>query len=152
MAVGMVLAAIGGYIAIRLRLSPIFGYLVAGIVMGPHIPGFTGDAHIAHELAEIGVMLLMFGVGMHFSVADLWAMRSIAVPGAVVQIVVATLLGAGVAHLWGWSLGAGLIFGLALSVAAQSSCCARWNPLARSTPRTAKSPSAGSSSKIWSWS
>lgn len=116
-AVGLALAFIGGYISVRLGLSPIIGYLLAGVVMGPHTPGFIGDAHLASELADIGVILLMFGVGMHFSVKDLWAMRAIAVPGAVIQIVVATALGAGVAVLWGWTLGAGLIFGLALSVA-----------------------------------
>ncbi len=116
-AVGLVLSFICGYIAIRLRLSPILGYLVAGIIMGPYTPGFVGESHIASELAEIGVILLMFGVGMHFSVSDLWAMRNISVPGAVIQIIVATLLGVGVAAIWGWSFTAGLIFGLALSVA-----------------------------------
>lgn len=116
-ALGLVLSFICGYIAIRLRLSPIIGYLIAGIVMGPYTPGFVGDAHLANELAEIGVVLLMFGVGMHFSVADLWAMRSISVPGAIAQILVATALGILVAHFWGWSWSAGLIFGLCLSVA-----------------------------------
>ena len=116
-AIGLVLAFVCGYIAVRLRLSPIIGYLVAGIIMGPHTPGFTGDAHLADELAEIGVILLLFGAGMHFSVADLWAMRSVSVPGAVAQIIVATGLGIGVTHLWGWSLSAGLVFGLSLSVA-----------------------------------
>jgi CPA2 family monovalent cation:H+ antiporter-2 len=116
-AIGLVLAFISGFIATRLRLSPIIGYLVAGIIMGPHTPGFIGDAHLAQELAEIGVILLMFGVGMHFSVADLWAMRTVSVPGAVTQILVSTALGACVFHLWGWSWSAGLIFGLALSTA-----------------------------------
>jgi CPA2 family monovalent cation:H+ antiporter-2 len=116
-AIGLVLSFIGGFIAIRLRLSPIIGYLAAGIIMGPYTPGFVGDAHLAGELAEIGVILLMFGVGMHFSVADLWAMRSIAVPGAVIQILVATTLGTCLARFWGWPFSAGLIFGLALSVA-----------------------------------
>jgi CPA2 family monovalent cation:H+ antiporter-2 len=116
-AIGLSLAFVFGYIAVRLRLSPIIGYLLAGIAVGPFTPGFVGEAKIASQLAEIGVMLMMFGVGMHFSVADLWAVRSIAVPGAIVQIVVATALGAAAAAYWGWSLGAGLIFGLALSVA-----------------------------------
>ncbi|MEI9896085.1 MAG: cation:proton antiporter [Chthoniobacter sp.] len=116
-AIGLAYAFVGGFVAIRLRLPPLIGYLVAGIAVGPFTPGFVGDAHIASQLAEIGVILLMFGVGMHFSVRDLWAVRSIAVPGALVQIAVATALGVGVAHLWGWSLGAGLVFGLALSVA-----------------------------------
>ena len=116
-ATGLVLAFIGGFIAVRFRLSPIIGYLVAGIIMGPYTPGFVGDAELAHELAEIGVILLMFGVGMHFSVKDLWDMRSIAVPGAFIQIFVATTLASIVAHVWGWTFGAGLIFGLALSVA-----------------------------------
>lgn len=116
-AIGLALAFVGGFAAVRLRLSPIIGYLLAGIAIGPYTPGFVGEAHLASELAEIGVILLMFGVGMHFSVRELWAVRSIAVPGAVIQILVATALGCGVAHLWGWSLGAGLVFGLALSVA-----------------------------------
>jgi CPA2 family monovalent cation:H+ antiporter-2 len=116
-ALGLVLAFIGGFVAVRLRVSPIIGYLLAGIVMGPYTPGFTGDAHLAAEIADIGVILLMFGVGMHFSVGDLWAMRTVAVPGAIIQILVATSLGATVAVSWGWSFGAGLVFGLALSVA-----------------------------------
>jgi CPA2 family monovalent cation:H+ antiporter-2 len=116
-AVGLALAFIAGFVAVRLRLSPIIGYLVAGIVIGPFTPGFVGEPHLASELAEIGVILLMFGVGMHFSVAELWAVRSIAVPGAILQIIVATALGAVVALFWGWSFGAGLVFGLALSVA-----------------------------------
>jgi CPA2 family monovalent cation:H+ antiporter-2 len=116
-AIGLVLSFIGGFIAIRLRMSPIIGYLAAGIIMGPYTPGFVGDAHLAGDLAEIGVILLMFGVGMHFSVADLWAMRSIAVPGAIIQIAVATTLGTCLARFWGWPFSAGLIFGLALSVA-----------------------------------
>jgi monovalent cation:H+ antiporter-2, CPA2 family len=116
-ALGIVLASICGYIAVRLRLSPIIGYLLAGIIMGPYTPGFIGDAQLAAQIADIGVILLMFGVGMHFSVDDLWAMRTIAVPGAIIQILVATSLGAMVAFFWGWPFGAGLIFGLALSVA-----------------------------------
>jgi monovalent cation:H+ antiporter-2, CPA2 family len=114
---GLVIAFICGYVAIRLRLSPIIGYLVAGIIMGPYTPGFTGDSHLAEELAEIGVILLMFGIGMHFSIADLWAMRTVSVPGAVAQILVATALGVGVTHFWEWPLNSGLVFGLALSVA-----------------------------------
>ncbi len=114
---GLVLAFVCGFVATRLRLSPIIGYLVAGIIMGPYTPGFTGDSHLAGELAEIGVILLMFGVGMHFSIADLWAMRTVSVPGAIAQILAATALGIGVTHFWGWSLSAGLVFGLALSVA-----------------------------------
>ena len=116
-ALGLVLAFIGGFIAVRLRLSPIIGYLVAGIIMGPHTPGFIGDSQLAGQIADIGVILLMFGVGMHFSLGDLWAMRTVAVPGAIIQIVVATTLGATVAEFWGWTLSAGLVFGLALSVA-----------------------------------
>jgi len=106
-----------GVITQRLRLSPIVGYLLAGIAIGPHTPGFVGDLHLAQQLAEIGVILLMFGVGTHFSIRGLFAVRGVALPGAFVQIIVATALGAGVATLWGWSLGAGIIFGLSLSVA-----------------------------------
>lgn len=116
-AAGFMLAFLFGMIAHRLRLSPLVGYLAAGIVVGPFTPGFVADAKLAQELAEIGVILLMFGVGLHFSLADLMAVRRIAVPGAVAQIAVATLLGMGLAAALGWGLGAGLVFGLALSVA-----------------------------------
>ena len=116
-AVAFVLASIFGYIASRLRLPPLVGYLVAGAIMATSVPGFTADTGIASQLAEIGVILLMFGVGLHFSLGALLAVRNIAIPGAVVQILLATLIGAGMAMLWGWSFGAGLILGLALSVA-----------------------------------
>ncbi|HEU4631221.1 MAG TPA: YbaL family putative K(+) efflux transporter [Gemmatimonadaceae bacterium] len=111
------LAFVAGLLATRLRLPPILGYLLAGVAVGPFTPGFVADAGLASQLAELGVILLMFGVGLHFSVADLLAVRRIAVPGAIAQIVVATALGAGVARLWGWPWGTGLVFGLALSVA-----------------------------------
>jgi CPA2 family monovalent cation:H+ antiporter-2 len=114
---GLALAFVFGALAHRLRISPLVGYLVAGIAIGSHTPGFVADQELANELAEIGVILLMFGVGLHFSIKELWAVRTIAVPGAVVQIAVATLLGAALAHMLGWSAGAGLVFGLALSVA-----------------------------------
>jgi len=106
-----------GMIAVRLKLPALVGYLAAGIVIGPATPGFVADVALAGQLAEIGVMLLMFGVGLHFSVDDLLEVRRIALPGAILQIAVATAMGMGLAHLWGWSLGAGLVFGLALSVA-----------------------------------
>jgi K+:H+ antiporter len=111
------LALIFGLIAVRLRLPALVGYLVAGIIIGPSTPGFVADVELAQQLAEIGVMLLMFGIGLHFSFEDLIAVRKIAVPGAIVQIVVATALGAVVASIWGWSPGAAVVFGLALSVA-----------------------------------
>jgi CPA2 family monovalent cation:H+ antiporter-2 len=111
------LALIMGLIASRLKLPPLVGYLIAGVMIGPATPGFVADADLSSQLAEIGVILLMFGVGLHFSLDDLLAVRRIALPGAVVQIAVATALGAGVATFWGWSLGASLVFGLALSVA-----------------------------------
>lgn len=110
-------AFVGGFIAVRLHLPPLVGYLLAGIAVGPYTPGFVADAKLAQQLAEIGVILLMFGVGMHFSVRDLLAVRGVALPGAIAQIAVATALGVGVAYSWGWSVGAGLVFGLALSVA-----------------------------------
>lgn len=116
-AIGFVLAAGFGYLADRLRLPPLVGYLVAGIMMGPFTPGFTADMALAAQLAEIGVILLMFGVGLHFSASDLIAVRGVAIPGAIGQIVLATLLGMGLCSLWGWSLGAGLVFGLCVSVA-----------------------------------
>jgi CPA2 family monovalent cation:H+ antiporter-2 len=111
------LALVLGFISARLKLPPLVGYLIAGIIIGPATPGFVADIELSSQLAEIGVMLLMFGVGLHFSLDDLLAVRRIALPGAVVQIVVATLLGMGAAALWGWSLTAGIVFGLALSVA-----------------------------------
>jgi CPA2 family monovalent cation:H+ antiporter-2 len=114
---GLGLAFILGAIANWLRMSPIVGYLLAGVAVGPFTPGFIADQALANELAEIGVILLMFGVGMHFSVRDLLSVRAIALPGAIVQIAVATLLGALLGHLLGWSWAAGIIFGLALSVA-----------------------------------
>jgi len=114
---GLGIAFILGFLATKVRLPPIVGYLLAGIAVGPYTPGIVADAHMATELAEIGVILLMFGVGLHFSTDDLMAVRWIAIPGAVGQIVVATAIGAGAAMLWGWSLGAGLVLGLALSVA-----------------------------------
>jgi CPA2 family monovalent cation:H+ antiporter-2 len=116
-AVSLAFAFVGGLLAVRLRLPPLVGYLLAGIVVGPFTPGFVADAKLAPQLAEIGVILLMFGVGTHFSIRDLFAVRGVALPGAFAQILVATALGAGVATLWGWSLGAGIIFGLSLSVA-----------------------------------
>jgi monovalent cation:H+ antiporter-2, CPA2 family len=116
-AVGLGLAFLFGLLATRFRLPPILGYLLAGVVVGPFTPGFVADAGLASQLAEIGVILLMFGVGLHFSIADLLAVRRIAIPGAISQIAVATGLGALVARLWGWSWGTGIVFGLALSVA-----------------------------------
>jgi len=114
---GLVGAFFMGALAMRLRVSPIAGYLIAGVLVGPSTPGFVADAHIANELAEIGVILLMFGVGLHFSFKDLLAVRKIALPGAMVQITAATLLGMGLAWVLGWTMLAGFVFGLALSVA-----------------------------------
>ncbi len=114
---GIVLAFVLGALAGRLRLPPLIGYLCAGVVVGPHTPGYTADQALAPELAELGVILLMFGVGLHFSIRDLMAVRKIAIPGAVAQIGIATLLGMGVAWGFGWSWGQGLVYGLALSVA-----------------------------------
>ena len=114
---GLVVAFIFGALAQRLKASPLIGYLLAGVVVGPFTPGYVADQSLANELAEIGVILLMFGVGLHFSLKDLMAARKVAVPGALAQMTVATLLGMGMAHLMGWSLAAGFVFGLALSVA-----------------------------------
>ncbi|QPF73426.1 Kef family K(+) transporter [Roseateles sp. DAIF2] len=116
-AVGFGLAIILGLLASRLRMPPLVGYLLAGVAIGPATPGFVADIDLAGQLAEIGVMLLMFGVGLHFSMKDLLAVKRIAVPGAVVQIMVATAMGFGLARWWGWNNGAALVFGLALSVA-----------------------------------
>jgi CPA2 family monovalent cation:H+ antiporter-2 len=116
-AVGLGLAMVLGYIAARLKVPPLVGYLVAGILIGPHTPGFIADVGLATQLAEIGVMLLMVGVGLHFSLGDLMSVKRIAIPGAIVQMLVATLLGAGIALWWGWTPGAAVVFGIALSVA-----------------------------------
>jgi monovalent cation:H+ antiporter-2, CPA2 family len=116
-AVGLSAAFVGGLIAHRLRLPTLIGYLLAGVVLGPFTPGFVADTHLAPQLAEIGVILLMFGVGNHFSIGDLLAVRRIALPGAIGQVAVATSLGFALTRIWGWDAGAGLVFGLALSVA-----------------------------------
>ncbi len=114
---GLVLAFIFGAIANRLRLPVLVGYLLAGVAVGPFTPGYVADQPLANQLAEIGVILLMFGVGLHFSLKDLMAVRKIAIPGAVAQILAATLMGMGMATLLGWPIGGGIVFGLALSVA-----------------------------------
>ncbi|WP_457390564.1 cation:proton antiporter [Roseateles sp. P5_E1] len=112
------LALVLGLLAQWARLPALVGYLLAGVLIGPHTPGFVGDVHLAQQLSEVGVMLLMFGVGLHFSVHDLVSVKGIALPGALVQMAAATAMGAGLAHgWWGWDLGASLVFGLALSVA-----------------------------------
>ncbi|WP_439547713.1 cation:proton antiporter domain-containing protein [Falsiroseomonas sp.] len=116
-AAGLGLAFIFGMVAHRLKLSPLVGYLLAGVAVGPFTPGFVADQELANQLAEIGVILLMFAVGLHFSLKDLMAVKSIALPGAVGQIAVATLMGMALAWALGWGIGAGLVFGLALSVA-----------------------------------
>ena len=116
-AAGFVFAAIFGYLADRLHLPPLVGYLVAGVIIGSSTPGFVADVSLASQLAEIGVILLMFGVGLHFSAADLLAVRGVAIPGAIGQIAIATVLGVGLTSLWGWSFGAGVVFGLSLAVA-----------------------------------
>ncbi|HJU89415.1 MAG TPA: YbaL family putative K(+) efflux transporter [Gemmatimonadaceae bacterium] len=116
-AAGLGLAFVLGFLASRLRLPPLVGYLLAGVVIGPFSPGYVADVGLASQLAEIGVILLMFGVGLHFSVRDLLAVRRIAVPGAISQIAVAMLLGAALARWWGWTWSAALVFGLSLSVA-----------------------------------
>lgn len=114
---GLVIAFLFSAVAVRLRVSPLVGYVLAGVVVGPFTPGFVADQGLTNQLAELGVILLMFGVGLHFSLKDLMSVRRIAIPGALVQIGVATLLGMGLGSMMGWSLGAGLIFGLALSTA-----------------------------------
>jgi CPA2 family monovalent cation:H+ antiporter-2 len=116
-AAGLGLALVFGFIAARLRLPALVGYLLAGVLIGPFTPGFVADTKIASQLAEIGVMLLMFGVGLHFSLGDLLAVRRIAIPGAIVQMAAATAMGFAASMLWGWSPMASLVFGISLSVA-----------------------------------
>jgi len=117
LAIGLVLAFSLGVLAHRLKLPPLVGYLLAGIALGPFTPGFVADQNIANQLAEVGVILLMFGVGLHFSLEDLLSVRGIAIPGALAQGLVATPLGMAVGWWLGWGTGAGVLFGLALSVA-----------------------------------
>ncbi|MFS8138815.1 MAG: cation:proton antiporter, partial [Thermomonas sp.] len=117
LAVGLVLAFIFGTLAHRLRLSPLVGYLIAGVLVGPFTPGFVADSALALQLSEIGVILLMFGVGLHFSIDDLMKVKAIAIPGAIINISVLTTLGWGLATLLGWPTFQGVVFGLALSVA-----------------------------------
>lgn len=114
---GLFFAFILGYVAQKMRMPPLVGYLLAGILVGPYTHGFTADMHLSQQLAELGVILLMFGVGLHFSFRDLWVVKKVAIPGALIQIVLATLLGWSLAWLAGWSSGAGIVFGLALSCA-----------------------------------
>ncbi len=114
---GLGIAFVLGAIANRFRISPLVGYLLAGVIIGPATPGYVADVELANQLAEIGVILLMFGVGLHFSLKDLLSVRAIAIPGAVAQMAIATLLGLGLGLALGWSFAAGLVFGLALSVA-----------------------------------
>lgn len=111
------LALVLGFIAVRLNVPALVGYLLAGIIIGPATPGYVADLALSRQLAEIGVILLMFGVGLHLSLNELWAVRRIALPGAIAQIAVATMFGIALSSFWGWSIGAGIVFGLALSVA-----------------------------------
>ena len=113
----LIVAFFGGVIARRIGLPTIVGYLLAGIVIGPFTPGFVGDLETIQQLAELGVIFLMFGVGLHFSFQDLWRVRNIAIPGALIQTALASLLGFGLSQLWGWSVPAGIVLGLAISVA-----------------------------------
>lgn len=113
----LVIAFFGGLLARRIGLPTIVGYLLAGIAIGPFTPGFVGDVDTIQQLAELGVIFLMFGVGLHFSFTDLWRVRDIAIPGALGQTAIATMLGVGLSQLWGWSLPAGIVLGLSVSVA-----------------------------------
>jgi len=116
-AVALVVAFLGGLIARRIGLPTIVGYLLAGIAIGPFTPGFVGDTETISQLAELGVIFLMFGVGLHFSISDLWRVRSIAIPGALIRMALTTLLGFGFSRLWGWSVSSGIVLGLAVSIA-----------------------------------
>src|SRR6266700_6242802 len=110
-------AFVGGLLARRAKLPPLVGYLLAGVAIGPFTPGFSGDLSTIQQLAELGVIFLLFDVGLHFSLRDLWAVRDTVISGALIQMVLITGLGLLLAHLWGWSLAAGILLGLALSIA-----------------------------------
>ncbi|MEZ0223390.1 MAG: cation:proton antiporter [Alphaproteobacteria bacterium] len=116
-AISLSVAFVCGLIASKLKISPIVGYLLAGVIIGPYTPGFTGDMKIAEELSEIGIVLLMFGVGLHFSLSDFVEVRKIALTGALTRLAAGTAMGAGLACYWGWPWQSGMLFGLALSVA-----------------------------------
>jgi CPA2 family monovalent cation:H+ antiporter-2 len=113
----LVVAFIGGILARRIGLPTIVGYMLAGIAIGPFTPGFVGNIETISQLAELGVIFLMFGVGLHFSINDLWKVRSIALPGALGRMTLTTLLGLGLSQLWGWTVISGLVIGLAISIA-----------------------------------
>ncbi len=148
LAAGFGLALVFGLVASKLKVPSIVGYLLAGMIIGPGTPGFVADVGLASQLAEIGVMLLMFGVGLHLSMGELLSVRRIALPGAVVQIAVATLLGMGAATFWGWDAGAALVFGFSLvHRRARSSSSGPSRAAGSSIPQTAGSRSAGSSSR-----
>src|SRR5947199_782169 len=115
--VALLAAFVGGLLARRLKLPAMVGYLLAGVAIGPFTPGFIGDLFTIEQLAELGVIFLLFDVGLHFSLRDLWAVRDTVLSGALIQLVVITGLGLLLAYLWGWSLAAGLLLGLALSIA-----------------------------------
>jgi CPA2 family monovalent cation:H+ antiporter-2 len=152
-AVGFVLAFIFGTIANKLRLPPLVGYLVAGVVIGRFASDMVATTSIAGQLADIGVILLMFGVGLHFSVADLMAVRRIVLIGPLVQIAVATAIGTAMATMWGWSIGGGIVSASACRSRARWSCSRGWRSATRSPSPTAASRSAGTSSRIsrWCW-
>ena len=116
-AVALVVAFLGGLIARRIGLPTIVGYMLAGIIIGPFTPGFVGDSETISQLAELGVIFLMFGVGLHFSIHDLWRVRSIAIPGALVRMILTTLLAFGLGKLWSWSATSSIVIGLAISIA-----------------------------------
>lgn len=113
----LVVALIGGFIARRLGLPPIVGCLLAGVGIGPFTPGFVGDIVSIWQLADLGIIFLMFGVGLHFSLHDLWEVRDIVIPGSLMRMVLIWAMGFDLARLWGWSIAAGLVLGLAISIA-----------------------------------
>src|SRR5712692_1302014 len=115
--VALAVAFVGGFIAQRLKLPTIVGYLLAGVIIGPFTPGLVGDLSTIQQLAELGVIFLLFGVGLRFSLRDLWAVRETAIPGALLQMTITTALGILLTHLWGWSLASGFVLGLAISIA-----------------------------------
>lgn len=137
LAVGFGLALIFGYLAVRLRLPPLIGYLIAGIIISPNTPGIVADIHLANQLAELGVMFLMFGVGMHFSLNDLLQVRRIALPGAILQLL-SRPCRIGVSMIWGWSFGSALVFGLSLSCASTVVLPKHWETVVYSIRSTVK--------------
>jgi hypothetical protein len=150
-AIGIAVAFVFGLIAARIGLPPIVGYLLAGVAIGPFTPGYVADAGLARQLADLGVILLMFGVGLHFSLGDLMTVRRVVVPGALIETTVTSTIGVALGRWWGWGWGGAIVLGLALGVAGTVVLLKGSSDMTSSTQRSAESPSAGWWSRTSRW-